>query len=141
MKKKTGSAMVLILLLSASISFVLIRVYYRCALLQQTVADREKQLVWYSGAQACMQYAIQLAKANWDYITKDSQELNFAVSWSLGPKKLVPATISFRSEPKAIHIMVQLCDDHNKLQQQVACSIKRAQNKGDKVVISDWYDY
>lgn len=140
MKKRTGSAMVLVLLLAANISLVLVRIYYRCALLQQTVADREKQLIWYNGAQACMQYAIHIAKANWDYITQQSQEQRFDVSWALGKKKLVPAIISFRPDQKTIYITVQLFDNA-KIQNQVSCSIKRAQQgKADKVIISDWCD-
>ncbi len=140
MKKRTGSAMVLILLLAASISLVLVRIYYRCALLQQTVADREKQIIWYNGVQACMQYAIHVAKANWDYITQQSQEQAFHVSWALSKKRLVPAVISFRPEPKTIHITVQLFDDKD-IQQQVSCSIKRAkEGKTNKVIISNWCD-
>lgn len=140
MKSRAGFAMVLVLLLAASISLVLVRMYYRCALLQQTVADREKQIIWYSGAQACMQYAIHVAKANWDYVIQQSQELTFHVSWALGQKKLVPAVISFRPEPKTIHITVQLFDN-SKIQQQVGCAIKRVQQgKANKVIISDWCD-
>lgn len=130
--------MVLVLLLATSISVVLIRIYYRCALLQQTVAAREKQLIFSCGAQACMQYAIYLAKANWDYFAIQSDELVFSISWALSKKVFVPAIIVFRSEPKAIHINVQLFDKQQRLQQCVACSIRQTQQ--GKITIFDWYD-
>lgn len=139
MKKRVGSAMLLVLLLAASISAVLIRIYYRCALLQQTVADRQKQFIWRNGAQACMQYAIHLAKANWDYIATQSLEIVAHISWALGKKLFVPAVISFRSGPKMVYIAIQLYDDMHNVKQQISCLIKLAkEGEGNRVIIADW---
>lgn len=141
---RIGSALLMILLILAGISTLLLRVHYQCSLLLETVIEREQQLVWYNGTQACMQYALYLAKKNWQYLQDlagQGAATTFVTSWSLNKQKQVPAHISFRMSGADMHVCVQLYQD-NVVKKQISCALKVVElddkQMVNKVKIYEW---
>jgi hypothetical protein len=145
MKQRSGSAILMILLVLTGMSMLLLRVHYRCSLLLETVIEREHQLIWYNAAQACMQYAIYLAKADWYHIqdlASNGRSTHFVTSWSLHKQRQVPAHIAFSISDGDMHISVQLYDQAT-LKRQITCTlkiIKVDEGKVAQVKIYGWYE-
>ena len=74
MKRRAGSALLVVLLIIVGLSTLLMRIHYRSSLLLETVYEREKQLQWHYATQTFMLYAIHLAKKNWRYIHDQSRD-------------------------------------------------------------------
>lgn len=144
MKQRSGSALLMVLFVLMGMSMLLLRVHYRCSLLLETVAEREHQLIWYNAAQACMQYAIYVAKANWYHIqdlVNNGQTAHFVTSWSLNAQRKVPARIAFSLLGVDMHILVQIYDEQTTLKRQIACTLEPVEVDGSqvtKVKIYDW---
>ena len=143
MKQRSGSALLMVLFVLMGMSMLLLRVHYRCSLLLETVIEREHQLIWYNAAQACMQYAIYVAKANWYHIqdlVNNGQTAHFVTSWSLNAQRKVPARIAFSLLGVDMHILMQI-HEGAALKKQITCTLKIIKvndGKVDQVKIYDW---
>ncbi len=146
MKRRTGSALLVVLLITAALSTLLMRIHYRSSLLLETVREREKQVQWYYAAQTFMLYAIHLAKKNWRYIhdqSKSHQLTYYDMSWQVTEQTQGKGTMTFSSQEGILHINVQLYDT-SKLKQHLFCTIQSCQSDDQleeqvkKVIIHNW---
>lgn len=149
MKRQTGSALLVVLLITAGLSTLLMRIHYRSSLLLETVREREKQIQWYYAAQTFMLYAIHLAKKNWRYIhdqSKAHQLTYHNMLWQVTEQTQGKGTMTFSSQKGTLHINVQLYDT-SQLKQHLFCIIQSHQphQLGDqleeqvkKVIIYNW---
>ena len=145
MKRRTGSALLVVLLITAGLSTLLIRIHYRASLLLETVHEREKQLQWYYATQTFMLYAIHVAKKNWRYIHDQSKVHMLSyhdMPWQITEHMQGKGTIIFSSQGDAININVQLYNAHQ-LKQHISCIIRSNQlvqqeEQVEKVTIYNW---
>ncbi len=147
MKKRAGSALLVVVLVTTMLSSLLWLVQYKVSLLMQTVVERENQLKWYNAAQACMFYAIHLAKANWQHIMMQSSNFKegrtFKILWALDHQRKVSTDVWFCAQDEKICLKVELYNESGTLQQQIACSIKpigakKGASSVNQVMIDDW---
>jgi hypothetical protein len=143
MNARKGSALLMVLLLMTGVSFLLMNLNNRFSLLVQTVVQREKQIRSSCAAQACMFYAIQLAKHNWDDINMGAQyeRLSYTgLPWYITPKEIVQASISFERVGDTLSITIELGEDSGPKKESISCRVT-AMNKVRKEVqltISGW---
>ena len=148
MKRRVGSALLVVLLITAGLSTLLMRIHYRSSLLLETVREREKQLQWYYATQTFMLYAIHIVKKNWRYIHDQSKAHLLAyhdMPWQVTEHIKGHGTMTFSSQEGAIHINVQLYD-MSQLKQHLFCIIQshqshqldQLQEQIEKVVIHNW---
>lgn len=146
MKKRSGSALLVVVLVTTMLSSLVWLVQYKVSLLMQTVVERESQLKWYNAAQACMFYAIHLAKANWQHMMQSSsfkEGQTYNIRWALDHQRTVPTNIWLCRQDEIIRLKVELYNESGTLQQQISCSIKPIGAKKDassvnQVMIYDW---
>lgn len=146
MKKRTGSALLVVLLITAGLSTLLMRIHHRSSLLLETVRERERQLQWYYATQTFMLYAIHVAKKNWRYIHEQSKAHSLSyhdMPWQVTEQMQGKGAITFSLQGTGIHINVQLYDVHQ-LKQHLSCIVQshyqsdQLQEQVEKVAIHNW---
>ncbi len=145
MKRRQGSALLVVLLITAGLSMLLMRIQYRSSLLLETVYEREKQLQWYYAAQSFMLYAIHIVKQNWRYIHEQSKGSSFAyhaLPWQVTEQIIGKGNMTFSSQEGGVYISVELFDAHQ-LKQHLSCSIysdqpEALQEQIEKATIHNW---
>ena len=143
MNRRNGSALLMILVLMTGVSLLLINLNYRFSLLVQAVVLHEKQIRYTCAAQACMFYAIQLAKHNWNSIgiRTEYDRLSYTdLLWYVTSKEVAHASISFEKSGEGLFITVELLDDEHHKQGAISCKVT-AVNKIQRemqVMISEW---
>jgi hypothetical protein len=143
MNQRKGSALLMVLLLMTGVSLLLMNLNYRFSLLVQSVIQREKQIRSNCAAQACMFYAIQLAKYNWNSIIMKTQyeRLSYtSLSWYITPKEVVQASISFERVGDALLITVELGDSGDHIREAISCKVTPVNKvlKDVQLIVSDW---
>jgi hypothetical protein len=143
MNRHKGSALLMVLFITNGVSLLLINLNYRFSLLVQTVMQREKQIQYVCAAQACMFYAIQLAKHNWYQIcTKIDHEplLYTGVPWYITLKNMVYVSILFKKAEQGVMIAIELSDDAQGKRESISCTVTPVGKiqKEIQLVISDW---
>lgn len=143
MNRHHGSALLVVLFLIAAISTLLMNLNYRLSLLVQTVIQREKHLQYHYAAQACMFYAIHLAKNNWHYLHKHIQSdrlLYTDVPWYVRSEEKAYASISFQKAGQGLSIAIELLDDTHKKRESISCKVVPVNKiqKEIQLMISDW---
>lgn len=145
MRRRAGSALLMVLLIIAGLSALLMRVHYRSSLLLETVREREKQIQWYYAAQTFMLYAIHLAKKNWRYIHEQSSSHELIYNdmpWQITEQIKGQGKMTFSSQETQLHIKVHLYDN-GQLRQHLACTIRASQGNHlskqiEGAIIHDW---
>lgn len=143
MNRRKGSALLMILVLMTGVSLLLINLNYRFSLLVQAVVLREKQIRYACAAQACMFYAIQLAKYNWNTIGIRTQyeRLSYTdLPWYITPKEVAHASISFEKAGEGLFITVELLDDQYRKKGAISCKVTAVKSlqKEVQLLISEW---
>ncbi len=145
MKRRVGSALLVVLLITAGLSTLLMRIHYRSSLLLETVRERERQLQWYYATQTFMLYAIHIVKKNWRYIHDQSKAHLLAyhdMPWQVTEHIKGHGAMTFSPQEGAIHINVQLYDA-DQLKQHLSCMVHSHQSdqleeQFNKAIIYNW---
>lgn len=140
MKSRQGSALVLVLCITAALSILMLRMYWRASLLLQTVVAREQDIKMRGATESLMLYAVFMAKHNWHYLVKHvaqgkNSEHQFA--WEIEPSKKGDACVLYKAGAgkKRLAVEVSLQPDAGRLM-KISCELLLVQDK--KVVISEW---
>jgi hypothetical protein len=114
MKVCRGSALVVVLCITAVLSMLMMRIYLRSSLILQTVVEREQCIKRSYAADALLLYGIHMAKHNWPFLleTTKTKGSEHHFMWDVCPKK-VPATCrySFVDKDTLAVEAVLSCDD------------------------------
>ena len=99
MSKRQGSALVLVMCVLGVLSIFMLRIQHRTSLLLETVVQREQDIIKQYAAQALLNYAIFMAKHNWNSLVTVTSQGNLSehfFDWNSGDGKSIPAICVYK---------------------------------------------